>query len=107
MALPLLFAGLVLVRLPEPHTVPRRVARLFVVVLMLALAVSQILEGVDAFGSEKGAVGKMVEALHRLGEAGTLFSILTLPLSFVIVGLVYTFAAVRALMRRSVYRKST
>lgn len=101
MAIPALFVGLIVVRLPEARTTPRRIARLFVAVLLLTLATSQLFEGVGAFGSGKGTADKVLELMHGLGEGGTLFSIFALPLSFVIVAVVYTGAAVGALIARS------
>lgn len=51
MAIPVLFVALVIVRLPEARTMPRRMARLFLAIVVLALAASQILEGIGAFAS--------------------------------------------------------
>ncbi len=42
-----------------------------------------------------------IEALHRLGEAGTLLSVLALPLSLVTVAVVYVLMEIRMLSSKS------
>ncbi len=105
MAIPVLFVGLLIVRLPEAHTMARRIALLFVAIVVLALAASQLLEGIGAFASGTGPVDTVLESMHGLGEAGTLFSIFALPLSLVILAVVYALAAMRALIGRWSSRK--
>lgn len=83
----------------------RRIALLFVAIVVLALAASQLLEGIGAFASGTGPVDTVLESMHGLGEAGTLFSIFALPLSLVILAVVYALAAMRALIGRWSSRK--
>lgn len=52
-----------------------------------------------------GSVGGVLESMHGLGEAGTLFSIFALSLSFVIVVVAYALAAMRALIGGALSRK--
>lgn len=102
MAVPALFLALVFVRLPEAHTAPRRMARLFLAIVLVVLPLSLLLEGIGAFASSgDGALDGAIEPLHGLGEAGTLFSTFALPLSLVILAVVYVLARIRMLMRKS------
>ena len=98
MAIPVVFGALVIVRLPEAHTRPRRIARLFVAVLVITLAAAQLLEGIGAFASARG-IGKTLEPIHVLGEGGTLLSIFTLPVALAFVVVVYALAGANALRR--------
>ena len=100
MAIPVVFGALAIVRLPEARTRPRRIARLFVTVLVSTLAIAQLLEGIGAFASTDGIVGKTLGSIHAVGEGGTLLSIFTLPLAFAITAVVYAAAGVNALRRR-------
>ena len=100
MAIPVLFVALVAHRLPEPRTAPRRVTRLFLTVVLIALALSQIVEGIGAFASSARSIEGLLESMHRMGEAGTLFSIFALPLSVLFLTLVYAMAAIHTLVRR-------
>lgn len=96
-AVPTLFLALMFVRLPEARTAPRRMARLFIAIVLVVLPAAQLLEGIGAFASSWSAL----EALHGLGEAGTLFSAFALPLSLVVVAVVYLLAGIRMLTRKS------
>ncbi len=107
MAIPVLFAALAFVRLPEARTAPRRIARLFVALLLIVLTAAQLLEGIGAFASGEGFVDKILESMHQLGEAATLFSMLALPLSFVLLTVVYALAATRSLVGRLSSPKGT
>ena len=101
MAIPVLFVALVIVRLPEARTTPRRIARLLLAIVVFSLAFSLLLEGIGAFASSgKGPLDTALESMHDLGSAGTLFSIFALPLSFVTLAVVYALVATRALIRR-------
>lgn len=101
-AVPTLFLALVYVRMPEARTAPRRMGRLFVAIVLVVLPVAQLLEGIGAFASSgNGALDAAIEPLHKVGEAGTLFSVFTLPLSLAIVAVVYVVAGIRILVRRS------
>ena len=107
MAIPVVFAALVIVRLPEARTRPRRMARLSIAVFVIALAIAFLLEGIGAFTSGEGLLGSSLEAMHVLGEALTLLSMLGLPLAFVILGTVYALAAMRVLFLRISPRSSS
>ena len=102
MAVPVLFFALVFVRLPEARTAPRRMARLFLAIVLVVLPFSLLLEGVGAFASSgDGAFDGAIEPLHGFGEAGTLFATFALPLSLVIVTAVYVLAGMRTLFSTS------
>ena len=98
-AIPVVLGALAIVRLPEARTRPRRIARLFVAVLVIVLAASQLLEGIGAFASARG-LGKTLEPIHVVGEGGTLLSVFTLPLALAFAVVVYALAGVNALRRR-------
>ena len=100
-AVPTLFLSLVTTRLPDARTAPRRIARLFPIVALMGLAVSQILEGVGAFASSfAGGLEESLELAHGLGEGGTLLAIFVLPLGVIVLVLVYVAAAIRSLRNR-------
>jgi hypothetical protein len=102
MAIPVLFLALVVVRLPEARTVPRRMARIFVTMVLVVLPLSLLLEGIGAFASSgNGAFDGAIEPLHGVGEAGTLFATFALPLSVLILAVVYVLAGIRMLVRKS------
>jgi hypothetical protein len=82
-----LFVALAVVRLPEARTTPRRIARLFFSVVVLALAASLLLEGAGAF--------EIFAPMHDLGGAIMLFAILTLPFALILLGVVYVVAGIR------------
>ncbi|HEV3472833.1 MAG TPA: hypothetical protein VG408_06455 [Actinomycetota bacterium] len=99
MAIPVVFVALVVSRLPEARTTPRRITRLFLAIVLLALAAALLLEGIGAFGSTaKGPLESLLETLHRIGEAMTLFSIFALPLAGVFLAVTYGLAAMRVLV---------
>ena len=101
MAIPIVFVSLLAVRLPEARTTPRRMARLFLTIVLLVLAASSLLEGAGAFASSgTGVADVLLEPLHGLGEAGTLFSVFSLPLSLAIVTAVYVVAGIRVVIGR-------
>lgn len=100
MAVPVVFVALAIFRLPNARTRPRRIAFLFVAVLLATLAVAQLLEGIGAFSSGIAPVNRVLESTHVLGEGGTLLAIFTLPLALLAFTVVYLSAGIRALARR-------
>lgn len=102
MAISVLFVALMFIRLPEAPTAPRRMALLFLATVLVVLPVSLLLEGIGAFASSgDGALDGVIEPLHGLGEAGTLFGTFALPLSLVVVTAVYVLSWMHALMTKS------
>ena len=100
-AVPTLFVGLLLARLPEARTPARRIARLFPIVALVGLAVSQVLEGVGAFATSfADGLERSLEFAHGLGEGGTLLAIFVLPLGVMILFVIYVAAAINSLLNR-------
>jgi hypothetical protein len=108
MAIPAVFVALVLARLPEARTTPRRIVRLFFTLVVASFALSLLMEGAGAFAyAGKGTENALLAWMHDAGGAITLFAIFSAPLALILLGFVYSLAAIRWTIVRLSSRTAT